>query len=244
MSTTDNLAQLAAAFNDHQITDEDGGLMEGESETPVDETAINEPTTEEPKQIAEEVKETKSEPKTEEDHQDDAEVAEDESGQKYIPQKRFDKVYGKMKEYERKLQEKEKLVEQGKKFLEQPEPTQTVPSKPLPKTEALEIEMLRMQMPEFDPTSGQYSQELDQLGGEIFRANPGITRLEAARRARTYAESITKRQVQAKEEVRTYKTQNSDQGITSRVVSRVATKKPEEMSLEEMEAHLKATGQW
>lgn len=241
----DNLAQLAAAFNDHQITD-DEGQIQGETETPLEDTALNEQTTEETQQGDTKTRETTEEPKPQDEStEEETAFAEDESGQKYVPQKRFDKVYGRMKEYERKIQDHEKQLAQGEELLKQPVATQKASPKPLPKTEAIEIEVLRMQMPEFDPTSNQYSQELDVLGGEIFRANPGITRLEAARRAKGLASSLTKRQVEAKEETRAYKAQNSDQGITNRVVSRVPqTKRPEDMSLEEMEAHLKATGQW
>lgn len=243
MSNEDNLAQLAAAFNDHQITDEEGQIS-GETETPIEEPALEEQTDDEKSNTEVSDRENQPEPKKEDEHEEETDVAEDESGKKYVPEKRFSKVYGKLKETERELQAIKNQQRQGEELLREVEQP-TKPQKPLPKAELLEIEILRMQEPEFDPTSKQYSAHLDQLGGEIFRANPGITRLEAARRAKSYAASLMRQQVEAKEEVRAYKQENSDQGITNRVVSRsVTVKKPEEMTLEEMEAHLKTTGNW
>jgi hypothetical protein len=84
------------------------------------------------------------------------------------------------------------------------------------------------------------------LGFAIYKASPGITRLEAARKAVQMAKKIQSKVTEVKDEARSVKTQQSDQGITSRVTSREASSDvPDESSSpEEMEKWLKAHGQW
>lgn len=244
MDEKSNLAQLAEAFDGHQITDEDGARNEGETDTPVAEPAGDEQTTESPVVEEQPAQKENADPVKEEAKDDEHEVAEDDSGNKYIPQKRFDKVYGKLKSAERERDEMKAKLQQGEQILQ--EHGQSAQQQPkVNSVEAVEIELLRMQMPEFDPTSDQYSKTLDSLGAQIFKANKGITRLEAARRAKSMAADLALKSVEAKQESRVYKQQNSDQGITNRVVNRVQTqKKPEEMTESEMEAWMKSNGLW
>jgi len=244
----DTMSQLAAALNGHFVTDENGE-PNAETDTAIETTAPEEQTTVTEPETEAPVVEDSELPKATEETKTDEEVAEDEAGQRYVPEKRFSKVYGKMKESERKatqaLQELESIkskIAQGQQFLE---PKTQSKVKPVDKTDLLEIELLKTTLPQFDPNSSEYSQELDSLGATILAANPGITRTEAARRAVATAKSLGARVTEANQEARIVKSQQSDQGITNRVVSRVKTNvDPNNMTLEQMEAHLKATGQW
>jgi cytochrome P450 len=99
---------------------------------------------------------------------------------------------------------------------------------------------------QFNPDGDEYSRELDELGFAIYKATPGITRLEAARKATQMAKKIQSRVTKVTEEARSVKAQQSDQGITSRVSSRGASPDVpgEDASPEEIETWLKARGQW
>lgn len=238
--------ELAAALDGHQVTDEEGQVQD-ETETSLEKPATPEAqTTVEETATAEKPAETpKPAPKAEEEGTE-PELAVDETGKRYIPKDRFDKVYGKAKAAERKLAELEQQLAQS-----QPgqQPTQAKPSQtqdtPIDKTEALEVEILKGKLPQFDPESDQYDPDLDQLGAEIFRANPNITRIEAARRAVSYQRKLVKDMAQVTAEARTVKAIQSDQGITSRVSSRSTTQVDlNSMSESEMEKYLKENGAW
>lgn len=231
-----NFDQLAAAFNNHQVTDEEGQIFA--EETATDESAAQETNTEEETVTAEKSEEgiatePKKEAKTTE-NAEEAELAEDESGKRYVPEKKFKKTYAEKKQLERELQEL-------KTRLQTTEVTQTQSVV----SPDVETELLYVAMPQFNPNSDQYNKKLDDLGGAMFRANPGITKVEAARRALRIASELTSDQARIVSEARTIKAQQSDQGITSRVVSRsTQAVDPERMTLQEKEAYLKANGQW
>lgn len=237
-----NLDDLAQAMNQRQVTDDEGKPLE-ENATPQE----AEPTSEEKNAVEEDAqveksaesegKETQAEP--EEDEIDMVELASDETGKRYVPESRFKEVYGKMKDFERKLRNPEPKPEGVT-----PEPK--LESKPIDKTDAVEIELLRATLPQFNPDSENYSRELDELGFAIYKANEGITRLEAARKAVSMAKQIQSKVAKVEAEARTVKSQQSDQGITSRVTSRVGVSDTpsEDASPEEMEKWLKAHGQW
>lgn len=237
----DMMAQLAASLNGHQVTDEEGNITE-ESETPVQASAPENQTTEEesapvetpPAQNQEDAKPQETEEET---------LAEDESGKKYVPQSRFDKIYGKMKANERELAEFKARIAQGEALL-QNKGTKPV-KQPEIKIDKADVLELKMALPQFNPDSDQYDSELDQWGFEILRANPGITPLQAGRQALQRAAKLTKRIVEAKTEARSVKVQQSDSGITNRVVSRAGAQPDfNSMSDKEMEAWLKQNGQW
>jgi hypothetical protein len=186
--------------------------------------------------------EVSSEASTQEGDDDSkTELAEDEAGKRYVPEKRFDKVYGKLKQTERELQALKSQSAQPRVGL----PSAQQPNNPIDKTSALETELLFSTMPQFNPESDEYSEELDSLGAELYKANPGITKVEAARRALLTAKKLAGKVAEVKQEARTVKSLQSDQGITNRVISREAgAVDPGKMSLDELEAHLRKTGQW
>lgn len=237
MSDEDNLKELKDAFDGHSITDETGQIAEttateevpSETETPVTET-------ESPS------KETQPEQETAET---EPEVAEDEDGKKYVPERRFKDVYAKLKEAERKL------------ATQSPTPVQTAPqisSTNPDRLALLETETLHQALPQFNPNSPDYSEVLDEMGAEIYQSSfhfdprtqsviPTITKLEAARRAIDRAKKLLGTQEKVRAEVRVVKSQQSDSGITS-ASRKVASKRPDDMSLAEMEEYLKKNNAW
>lgn len=234
-----NLDDLAKSL-DRQVTDEEGQVIE-ENETPQEESPTSEEktTVEEDAQAEKpaESEEKETPPETKEDEIDLVELASDETGKRYVPESRFKEVYGKWKALERAQKE--------------PKPKESIPTppletKPIDKTDAVEIELLRATLPQFNPESDDYSRELDELGFAIYKATPNITRLEAARKAVQMAKKIQSKVTKVEEEARAVKSQQSDQGITSRVTSRGATTDVpgEDASPEEIEKWLKDHGQW
>lgn len=237
-----NLDDLAAALDNHQVTDGEGEIA-GET-TPQEDTAPQEQTTVDETARAEKSEETEDstpvEDKGTENEPEMVPTAEDETGKRYVPEARFKEVYAKWKEAERKS-----------KTPEQPFQPQPVTQRPVEKTDALEIELLRSTLPQFNPESPDYNRELDELGYSLYESskdNKGrhtITRIEAGRKAVSLAKKITSKVTEIKTEARTVKAQQSDQGITNRVLNREANKlEPEKMTLEEMEGWLKENNQW
>ena len=170
----------------------------------------------------------------------ETQLAEDESGKRYVPEGRFKDVYGKYKATQREL---DAIKQQA---TAQPTTEQPTDQKP-DKSSQLETELLYVTLPQFNPSSDQFDKELDATAVDIFLANPGITKLEAGRRAIARAKALTKDQVKIISEARAVKSQQSDQGITSRVSNRPSDKDQipgEGASLEEMEAYLRKTGEW
>lgn len=231
-------SQMAAALNEHQVTDEEGQVSE---KTDVEEPAPQETNTDEETATAEKPAESTTEEPKAEEVESETQLAEDESGKRYVPEGRFKKVYGELKAKEREL---ESLKTQATASQPTQQPTQ--PQTP-DKSSQLETELLYATLPQFNPNSDQFDQTLDQTAVDIFLANPGITKLEAGRRAIARAKALTKDQVKIIAEARSVKSQQSDQGITSRVSNRPSDedKVPGvNASLEEMEAYLRKTGEW
>jgi len=236
MSTQDNLAAL-----NRQITDDEGKLTEeqtsGEETAPPEEAPVEEAATAE--KSADEETPPKEEPKSE-NEPEMVETAADETGKRYVPESRFKEVYAKWKEAERKAKDSGTQV-----------PPEPIKSTPINKTDALEIELLRSTLPQFNPESDEYNREVDELGFSLYEGSKDtkgqytMTRLDAGRKAVAMAKNITSKLVSAKTEARTVKALQSDQGITSRVLNREPAKAdPEKMTLEEKEAWLKETGNW
>jgi hypothetical protein len=237
----DNDTKLADALNDHQITDENGEITPEENsatpeETPVEETATAEKSAETAETVPTATKETENEPEL-------VETAADETGKRYVPENRFKEVYAKMKRSERELEDMRRNV--------QPQQPKVERTEPLNKADALEIELLRSTLPQFNPESTEYSRDIDELGFSIYessrdkKGNYTMTRLEAGRKAMTLARNLTSKVVESKTEARTVKAQQSDQGITTRVLKRDQGElDPDKMSLEEKEAWLKANNLW
>lgn len=245
------LEELAAMFN-RDITDEDGQITT--EETVADNTAGQEINTDDDATTAEksedsETEDTKSEVENSETESvEDDQPVEDESGKKYIPQKRFDKVYKEKKELERKLKSLESNA------------TMTLPNNLIPENlkqplninqvepsaiEQVEFEVLFGKFPQFDPESKYYSRSIDSLGAEIMRSNPKMSKLTAAKRALDIAKGITQSQVNVQAENRALKSEGSDTGITSRVINRQASPiDPATMTLEQKEEWLRKNGEW
>src|SRR3990167_2784008 len=183
----DHSDELAAAMN-HQVTDEQGEIV-GE-ETPQETSATQEQTTVEEDATAEKSAETEVsipiETKETENEPEMVETASDETGKRYVPESRFKEVYAKWKSAERERAQKPNYV-----------PTPPPAQAPLNKTEALETELLKGTLPQFNPESPDYSLEMDELGYSIYegskdpKGNHSITRLEAARKALQMAKKIT-----------------------------------------------------
>ena len=235
---------LAAALDNHQVTD-DQGEIEAENtaaeetapqdQTPAEETATAEKSAEETNPPKEDVK-SENEPEM-------VETAADETGKRYVPEARFKEVYAKWKDAERKSKERGEPVRE-------PMPVRQ-PVAPINKTDAIEVELLRTTLPQFNPESTEYSRDIDELGFSLYegskdsKGNYTMTRMEAGRKALNMAKKITSKVAEIKLEARTVKAQQSDQGITNRVLNREGTKTdPNKMSLEEKEEWLKANGQW
>jgi len=239
----DMMTQLAENLNDHQVTDDEGQIAETDTanETP----ALEEQTTEtEPAQG-----DTPATPP--EEHEDEEQVAEDDSGKKYVPKNRFDKVYGKMKELERKLQNPLPPVELPPLAPQSKQPS----GKPVKvdKTDQLETELLFTTLPQFDPmpdaygrpTNPEYNPVLDQMAFEIYSSRPGITKIAAGRLALQRAKQLSGQIEGVRSEARAVKSQQSDGGITTRVSSRGSSQvDPDKMSDQELESYLRSTGQW
>lgn len=236
------IEDLAEALNGREVTDENGEIAEEtatevatpEEQTPVEETATPEKAIE-----------------PEETHSDDSqELAEDDSGKRYVPEDRFKKVYGKAKALEREIAQLKKQQAPAKAASQIDPELAAIAA---PKVDKADLIELKMTLPQFDPrpdedgnpTNPDYSPELDQLGFEILKANPGITPLRAAQKALKIAKNIAKQEIGIRQEARAEKSFQSDQGITTRVVSRSASKPDiDNMSDKELEAYLRSTGQW
>ena len=234
-----------AGVIEHQITDDQGqivadGTAEEEAapqeQTPVDESATAEKSEGEETSPKEETKlenESTGEPEM-------VPTAEDETGKRYVPEARFKEVYAKWKDADRRA-----------RIVGTTPPIEPKRTGPINKQDSLEIELLRSTLPQFNPEHPEYSRDVDEMGFSIYEGskNPkgeySMTRIEAGRRALSMAKRITSRVAEIKDEARSVKAQQSDHGITTRVVSREGTKlDPEKMSLEEKEDWLKAQGQW
>jgi hypothetical protein len=236
MNTT--IDDLAATLNGHQMTDDQGQLLgEGEtlnSATATEELEVEEQTNEEESTQAEKPEVEVSNPQ-ENAKPTENELVEDDSGKRYVPEKRYKETYAKMKNYERELASRQQQAK--------PANDQDVP---IDRTIALEIELLRDRYPQFDPESKDYSSTLDEMGAEILRANPTITRIEAARRAINRAKELTEPYIVVKGDNQNLKKMSSDNGMQSRA-SRGAEQPQVDvnsMSISEMEAYLKKTGNW
>lgn len=215
MSTIDD---LAAALNGHQITDEDGAITSESAPEEVD-SLVSE---------SEPVEEVVEEPKPQEP---EPEEAEDDRGNKYIPEKRFKKVWGEKKALERELAA---LRQQPAKEAQEP----------LDRTQALEMEILFDKHPEFNPNDSKYSEELDTLAGKLLKADPSLSLLQAAKEAKTLASRIAGRVNLVKDETVMVKRAVSDNGISG-VTKKVSDKvDPDSMTEAELERYLKETGQW
>jgi cobalamin biosynthesis protein CobT len=251
VSNISSLDELAAALNEHQVTDEEGQL---EEETSTETTATQEENTVDESETAEksaEALEEDTQSSEEESESEESQHAEDETGKRYVPEDRFKKVYAQLKEAERKLQtSKPKTQSVDTESIGNQQPVGYQPSK----ADLLE---LKMELPQFDPkfdedgtpTNPDYSPELDRLGAHILKANPGMTPLQAGREAVKMAKEIAGKQAKVKIDAQTEKSIRSDTGITSRVQSKGSIESDAEKVLESnddqaMEAYLKKIGQW
>ncbi len=242
MSTID---ELAAAMDGHQVTDDQGQIAA--EETAQEETATQEQTTVEEGATAEKSADTKKsspeEIKESENEPEIIETASDDTGKRYVPESRFKEVYAKWKAAQRGQSEKTEP--------EVIQPTAPIQTGPINKADALEVELLRSTLPQFNPESDTYSREIDELGYSLYegskdpQGNYLMTRLEAGRKALAMAKKITSKVAEMKIEAKSVKAQQSDQGITNRVLNREGTKlDPTKMTLEEKEEWLKAEGLW
>lgn len=242
-----NLDQLAALLDHHEVTDDEGQIGD---ETSSDTTADANETTETNTDITAEQSEESNEqaPKAysnETEKGEEPELAVDDSGKQYIPKNRFDKVWGKLKEAERMLNERQPST-----------PAPITPSVPMAREDAIEVELTKIRVPQIDPKSPEYDPVIDELGYTFYQASmrsdkkgnmvPTITRMEAAEKALEQARKLGRQIANEKQTARIVKAENSDSGITSRVTSRVASNDVpgDDASLEEMEAYLKKTGNW
>jgi len=219
---------LAAALNEREITDADGNITEEntfeeesatyEQETPVD----NSDEVESPEEVV----------PTQSATTDNAnDYAEDETGKKYIPKERFDQIYGRYKALEREVQKPRKETSSKVKGPD--------------KIESIEMELLYEKYPEFDPYSNSYDKNLDRLGGLAIKADPSMTRLEAARRAKEMARELATRGQEERARTLDVKRVQSEGGMTHSGLTRQSpSADPSKMSEAEMEVFLKQSGQW
>jgi len=236
----DNLSELAAALDKHEITgDEPVG-----DENPVEETATQEENKiEEPTEAEKPTESEVQEPKPEIE-EDETQPVVDEEGKKYIPEKRFKEIYAKSKQAERRQKE---LEEQLKFVLTQSRgqsTTQPAQYTQPDKADALEVELLFSQYPQFNPSDPDYNEELDRIAAGLYRSGEVRTKLEAAKQAQKLASKLQNQVTSIKQEARTIKKAVAE-SVTARGGQRVEpTKDVDKMSADELESHLKATGQW
>lgn len=237
----DPFKQVADALNDHQVTDDEGALMP--ETTDIESTTTQEENTVEDTASSEKSAETEATAPKAEAEETEPNFAEDEAGRRYVPEKRFKEVYAKQKELERELAKAKSQPAAATPNVSAQAP---LPSQGVDKSTALELELLKTTLPQFNPDSADYDPELDRLGAQIYNANPGITMVEAGRRALATAKALTRKQAQVVAEARAVKSQQSDQGTAGRVRSKgeAETPDPNKMSLDEMEEWLKSNGQW
>ncbi len=245
------MTDLAALLNGHQVTDDEGVVQEettsAETSAPQETNLVEEAAS--PEKGAE-PEDTGTNPESDET---EPELAVDDTGKRYVPQKRFDQVYGEKKQLEREL-----AAARTQSFQPAPPtPQQPAQSMPMDKAVAIEAELLKATLPQFNPESDQYDTTLDNLGFKIYQASrainptngqlePTITLVEAGRQALAQAKALTAKVAQVKAEARQVKSNQADQGITSRVSNRApqSNEPGPDATLEEMEAYLKANGQW
>lgn len=246
VSRVDNFADLAAALEGHQVTDDEGNIPD--EDTSIEESATQEPNADEESVDNEEQKDEKSEDtQSNDDDSDQPSYAEDESGKKYVPETAFKKNYAKRKEAERKAA----ALEQELNRLRQVNMPKGNAPKQLDKTEALENELLFIRMPEFDPNSDKYNGALDVMAADIYRAytdtkgKPTITKLQAAQEAKKRAAVLAEQLNDVRASAKAVKQQQSDNGMTARVARRDDSKPDvDKMSPEELENFMRANGMW
>lgn len=237
--------QMAAALNGREITDGEGNIAET---TASEESATQETNTEENTAQAQEAQLSDA-TSTQEGDEDDEIPAVDDSGKRYVPEKRLQKETRKRREAERLAEQKAREAEAYKQLIGQPlpdrQPTKSDESSSNPGLDRLELKMVFREYPQFNPNSEEYSQDLDGLAGNIRKANPGMSVMDAAEQAIETVKRLTSNQIRIAQEARTVKAQQSDQGITSRVLNRsTQSVDPESMTLEQKEEFLRASGNW
>lgn len=229
----DNSQQLAEMFNEHEVTDSQGQIPEGDTSTDTSnqETTTIEESTKVEKPAESDVK--VSQPLIEED---ETQPVEDEEGRKYVPEKRFKEVYAKQKEAERKL----------KAYEEQLRAVGSQAPKPVTfdRTAALETEILFNQYPQFNPSNENYDEDLDRVAASIYQSGAVTTKTEAARQAINLAKKLQSKTTSIKEETRTFKRAISEGNIVKpgqRVEGQID---PDTASVSDLEQMLRATGNW
>ena len=234
----DNINELAAMLNEHEITDEKGQLTEGENS--VEDSASQEEneieaTTEAEKPTDSELKEPKPE-----DEDDETQPVVDEEGKKYVPEKRFKEVYAKGKQAERKAKELEKRL----KSVTSVPPVAGAPYRTPDKADALEVELLFNQYPQFNPDSPDYMEELDRMAAGIYQGGGVTTKLDAAKQALQLAGKLQNQVSSIKAEAKTIKRAASESIVSKGGQRKEAAVDVDKMGADELEAHLRSTGQW
>ncbi len=235
-----NSSNLAAAFDGHFITDQEGQIAE---ETASQEPALEETNTEEQAAPSEKTTEEEDASTQDVDESDETNLAVDDSGKRYIPEKRFKKTYAEKKKLERENEALKALVTSTVPVgnNSQQKSTQTPQDSSL---DRLELKMVFKEYPQFNPNSDDYSPELDTLAGNLRKAN-NLSVTDAAEQAMKLVKKFTSDQVQVAREARTVKALQSDQGITSRVGNRQPTTVDyDSLTLEQKEQYLRDSGQW
>jgi hypothetical protein len=237
-----NSSLLAAALDGHSITDQEGEIAE---DTAFEDTATQEENTETDTATSDKTAEDETTPSPQDvDESDETNLAVDDSGKRYIPEKRFKKTYAEKKQLERENEALKALVTSTVPAGTNVQPTPTSTSSN-PDLDRLELKMVFKEYPQFNPNSDDYSPEIDKLAGNLRRANNSLSVTEAAEEAMKMVKSFTSNQVQVAREARTVKALQSDQGITSRVTNRQPSQVDfDSLTLEQKEQYLKDNGQW
>lgn len=146
---------------DRQITDDQGQPVA--DDTAQEESAPQEQTTVEEGATAEKSADTKvSTPVETEESENEPEMVElasDETGKRYVLGISFQRGYARMKAAER-----EWSPGHPRSF----QPIAPVQAKPIDKQDALEVELLRSTLPQFNPESDSYDRDVDELGYSLY----------------------------------------------------------------------------
>lgn len=236
---------LAAALDQHQVTNDEGQVDETSEGTLAEDSATTEEKTSEgeSEQVGTTADTQTEETQTSESESENA-IAEDDSGRKWIPKDRFEKVYGRMKQSERELEAMRALRGNPQVTADsQAKAPRTVKVDPV--LLELETERIFEKFPQFDPNSSDYSESLDQTAADIFKANAGnITRLQAAREALSRASKMTAGVREVRLSNSSIKSQYADGGIATRTSTKAPAFDADTASLEETEKYLRANGGW
>lgn len=247
-----NMDDLAAALNNHSITDDEGNVSENEDNFEEESATYETTPTEEFEAEPETGTEDEVESTQDDTEESESDLAEDDSGRRYVPEDRFKQVYGKMKATERELEAIRQLKAQSNLDVEKSDqPRQrskgdtSQTDELLARQRKLEFKTIIKEYPQFDVNSPDYNPALDEMAGDFVKADPSLSLIDAAEKAVARAQAIQRQSEAVRSNNRVVKVQQAEGGIARPSVSRGEQQiNPDNMTEAQLEAYLKQTGNW